>query len=783
MTLESPHAQDPQDVDGTLRLRLEVRGAVQGVGFRPFIHRLARQHRLTGWVSNSPQGVTIEVQGPEASLTAFRRAVREEKPAHAIITGLEHAVLEPVEFTNFEIRTSDASGERTTLILPDIATCPDCLRELFDPADRRYLYPFINCTHCGPRYSIIESLPYDRPRTTMKRFPMCAACRAEYENPEDRRFHAQPVACANCGPHIELWDAKGRTVAEREAALVATIEEIRRGRIVAVKGLGGFHLVVLASNPDAVGLLRQRKGREEKPFAVMFPDSAWAAKLCRLTAEERTLLEAPEAPILLLERDAPEDDTHIARAAAPGYPTLGGLLPYTPLHHLLMSELGAPIVATSGNLSDEPICTDEREALERLGIIADAFLVHDRPIARHVDDSIVRVVMGRPQLLRRARGYAPAPVGQLAEPPDEILAVGAHLKNAIALNQHEHVIVSQHIGDLENTAALDAFTRVIADLADLTGGKPRLAVADMHPDYFSTLHAQKQFRQIQYVQHHHAHVTACMLDNQLDGAVLGVSWDGTGLGPDGTIWGGEFLECEGAGFVRIGHLRTFALPGGDQAAREPRRSAIGLLFEFMGADVFALEDLAAVAMFSSSERSVLAQVLKRSLNAHRTSSAGRLFDAVASLLGLRQICRYEGQAAIELEFLARRSCAEEPYPFEIRSSDQASANGPHLVDWQPMIEAILRDASSAGKPADSARRFHVTLAEAITEVARRRALERVVLTGGCFQNVLLTEFTVDRLRCAGFRVYVHQRIPPNDGGIAAGQLAVAAARLREGIPK
>jgi hydrogenase maturation protein HypF len=775
------------------RLRLTVRGAVQGVGFRPFVYRLATDLRLRGWVRNSTRGVVIEVEGDAGALEEFRLRLERERPPRAFIQGCEASYLDPAadgatrtaaDSASFSILESDATGERRALVLPDIATCPDCLREIRDPDDRRFGYPFTNCTNCGPRFTIIEGLPYDRPLTSMKRFEMCPACRAEYEDPRDRRFHAQPNACPACGPQLELWAADGRVLVPRPApaagpearyeALRRAAEAVRDGAIVALKGLGGFHLICDASAPAAVGELRRRKAREEKPFACMFPTLDAVRAACEVSPAEERLLASPEAPIVLLRRrpDAAAAEA-LAAGIAPGNPCLGVVLPYTPLHHLLLDLLGFPIVATSGNRSDETICTDEREAIERLGGIADLFLVHDRPIVRHADDSIVRLCAGRELLLRRARGFAPlpAPLPPRADAAPT-LAVGAFLKSAVAIAARDEAFVGQHIGDLETPQALAAFERAVGDLESLFEIRPATVACDLHPDYPSTAFARRVGLPVVAVQHHEAHALACMAENELAPPVLAVSWDGTGYGPDGTIWGGEFLRVTDGGCERVAHLRPFRLPGGEAAVREPRRCALGLLWEAYGEAALARDDLAPIRGFTATERAGLASMLRRGVQAPVTTSAGRLFDAVASLLDLRQITRYEGQAAMELEFAAAAGATTATgYPIALRE------DAPRVVDWEPMLRGILKDLHAGVAREDMARRFHATLAEAIVVVARAVGLPRLALTGGCFQNVLLTELTVARLRAAGFAPHWHQRVPPNDGGIALGQV-VAARRSR-----
>jgi hydrogenase maturation protein HypF len=743
---------------------VSIQGTVQGVGFRPFVYRLATDLGLPGWVLNSLQGVTIEVEGDPATLQAFVRGLEHDKPALSTINALETTCLDPVGFTEFEIRHSDdRSGAAGALILPDLATCPDCRAEVFDPANRRHRYPFTNCTNCGPRFSIIQGLPYDRPLTTMRGFAMCPECRGEYEDPLDRRFHAQPNACPVCGPHLELWSPEGEVLAERDEALRRAARAIRDGRIVAMKGLGGFHLLVDARDEAAVVRLRERKRREEKPLALMCPSLEQTREICEVEPTAERLLVSPQCPIVLLKR---RREDQVAASVAPGNPFLGVMLPYTPLHHLLLDELGFPVVATSGNISDEPICTDEHEALTRLAGIADMFLVHNRPIARHVDDSVVRVIEGRPLMIRRARGYAPLPVPLPHEAPP-ILAVGAHQKNNTAVAIGKSAFISQHIGDLETGPALEAFVRVSRELPELYGMQPELVVADLHPDYLSTQHARQMGLPVVQVQHHVAHVLSCMAENELEGPVLGFVWDGSGYGGDGTIWGGETLLVADGCIERVAHLRLFPLPGGEKAVKEPRRVALGILHELYGDEAFGMDDLAPVQSFSASEADVMRQMLAKGINTPRASSVGRLFDAVAALAGLRQQVHFEGQAAMELEFLLDGVETEEAYPLMI------AEGSPLVIDWQPLIEAVLGDVRAGTAAAVISARIHNALAEVIIELTRRLGQERIVLTGGCFQNRVLTERTIKLARAAGLKPYWHQNVPPNDGGISLGQIIYA----------
>lgn len=777
---------------------------MQGVGFRPFVFRLATELYLTGWVRNSSQGVFVEVEGEKKKLEEFLLRLGREKPSRSFIQSLESSFLDPVGYKKFEIRSS-TGGERTALILPDVAVCAACLGEIFDPVNHRYLYPFTNCTHCGPRYSILEALPYDRSNTTMKIFQMCKQCQAEYDSPLDRRFHAQPNACPDCGPHLELWDSEGRVLATHHEALLKAGGAIREGEVVAVKGIGGFHLMVDARNREAVHQLRQRKLREEKPFALMYPSLSQVKDDCEVSHLEERLLLSPESPIVLLKRKKRGHClTGVAYEVAPQNPYLGVMLPYTPLHALLMAELRFPVVATSGNLSEEPICTDEKEALERLKGIADFFLVHDRPIARPVDDSIARIIEGRELILRRARGYAPLPM-HLKESVPCLVAVGAHLKNTVAISRNQEIFLSQHIGDLETLRAFSLFRQTLASLSDLYELRPEGVVSDLHPGYLSTQFAKELNLPHIFVQHHYAHVLSCMAENELEAPVLGVSWDGTGYGPDHTIWGGEFLwigeikgrhsflrlsegkpqegsnlnPCEG--FKRVAHFRTFRLPGGYRAITEPRRIALGLLYEIFGDRVLEMKELPPLQSFSPEEIRPLGGMLQVGLNAPFTSSAGRLFDAISSLLGFCQRTKFEGQAAMMLEFAMEDFYSEKRYPFQITEEERNGSFVCYVFDWEPMVREVLEDQKRGIGPQEVSCKFHNTLVEVITDLAKRIGEKRVVLTGGCFQNKYLTERAIQRLREEGFRPYWHQRIPPNDGGIAVGQV-LGALRELEGGP-
>jgi hydrogenase maturation protein HypF len=779
MTGEDARTGQSSDVcPAVRRLAITVRGVVQGVGFRPFVYHAARVESLTGWVLNTADAVQIEVQGAPVALDRFLNSLRTQAPPQARLDAIVvHAVpvfTPPTGSDDFQVRSSTGQATPRPTIPADLATCGECLREIRDPEARRYRYPFTNCTNCGPRWSIITALPYDRQRTSMQSFAMCAACRAEYEDPGDRRFHAQPIACPVCGPQLALLDSQGKQVAETKAALDLAAQAVRDGQILALQGLGGFQLIVDATNSAAVERLRQRKQRPHKPFAVMVATLDAARRQAMLTADEQSALTSHTAPIVLLRR---LDAAQVVPAVAPGNPYLGLLLPYTPLHHLLLDQVERPVVCTSGNLSEEPMAIGTADAVVRLGPIADWLLTHNRPIVRPVDDSVVRSLGPNRrgiQVLRRARGYAPLAI-RLGRPLPSTLAVGGHLKNVVALSVGAEVVLSPHIGDLDTVLSIDVHRRAIQDLVEFFAVTPQVIACDLHPDYASTRHAEQLARTwnvpLIRVQHHHAHVAACVAEQALQGPVLGLAWDGTGYGPDGTVWGGEVLRCDGAEFERVGHLRTFPLPGGDRAAREPRRAALGLLFEILGDAAFARAE----RWFTAAELSVLAAALRRPKLFARTSSLGRLFDAVAALCDLPDRVSFEGQAAMGLEFLADTT-VREAYPLPLSETIPAS------IDWEPMIRAVLEDRVRQVGVAVIAARFHNALAALASAVAHRCAVPQVALTGGCFQNALLTTRVQERLSAEGFRVYIQQQVPPGDGGLALGQVFVAAQRLAHGSP-
>ncbi|MFO8182841.1 MAG: carbamoyltransferase HypF [Candidatus Aegiribacteria sp.] len=750
------------------RLRMEIKGAVQGVGFRPFVYRLAMSCDLAGWVSNTSSGVVLEVEGETSSLRRFSAALRREGPPLSVIQTVTEEYLEPAGYDAFGIRES-TGGRREALVLPDMALCEDCAREILDPDDRRYRYPFTNCTNCGPRYSIIRAIPYDRPATAMSGFRMCPECAREYRDPMDRRFHAQPNACPVCGPHLELWDPDGNVLAERDEALVRSAEEIVEGRIVAVKGLGGFHLMASAQDDGSIAALRERKGRRMKPFAVMCPSMDYVRRLCRVSPGEEELLLSSRAPIVLLRKLSPASRGEaISDLVSPDNPELGVMLPYTPLHLLLLMEAGVTVVATSGNLTDEPICTDEREALARLGGIADLFLVHDRPIARHVDDSIARVFRDEVMMLRRARGYAPMPLS-LPREGGTVLAAGAHLKNTLALSVGRNVFISQHIGDLETPQALEAFDEVLESTKALYGAAPDCVACDMHPDYLSSRRARETGLEVLPVQHHLAHIYSLMLDSGAKPPLLGVAWDGTGYGSDGTVWGGEFFHFTHGGNRRIARFRHFPLPGGDAAVKEPRRSALGILGRIFPEPEKHLPP----GTFSDEELRTLKRMMDRGFNSPLTSSTGRLFDGVASILGLHQKMEFEAQAAMALEHAMGDIETGETYPFTV-----VDEGGIMVIDWAPMVSGILEDLSGGFPRGLISAKFHCTLSHVILNIAERTGEENVLLSGGCFQNRSLLEMTCRILEEGGYRAVVHRSLPANDGGIAPGQV-MAAITARE----
>jgi hydrogenase maturation protein HypF len=760
------------------RTVVRIRGIVQGVGFRPYIFQLAGRYGLDGWVCNQSDGVEIEVAGRAEQIEQFLQDIPVEVPPLARITHMEVEERPYLPMESFRIVESRSARSRSTLISPDMCTCADCLAELFDPADRRHRYPFINCTNCGPRYTIIQDIPYDRDKTTMARFEMCSPCLAEYHDPANRRFHAQPNACSRCGPRVWLEDSHGARISEKDDALRGTVRRLDEGAIVAVKGLGGFHLAVAATDEKAVERLRRRKIREEKPFAVMFADVDGVKCHCRMSGQEEALLTSPQRPIVLLTRRDDPEGIPIASGVAPRNRYLGAFLPYTPLHYLLFD--GAQyrsLVMTSGNQSDEPIVMENEEARVRLQGIADFFLFHDRDIYMRTDDSVTRMLAGMPRPMRRARGYVPVPVF-LREPVPAVLGTGAELKNTICLTRGREAFLSQHIGDLENLETLRSFELTLSHLERILEVEPECIVHDLHPDYLSTQWAMEQKGILRFaVQHHHAHIASVMAERQLEGPVLGVALDGTGFGPDGTIWGGEILRVDGAHFERLGHFRQVPLPGGNAAVREPWRMALSFLRVLDPDPRHAFSDI--LERWPSRNVSVLLRMLERGVNSPLTSSCGRLFDAVSSLAGLRDVVTYEGQAAVELE--QALVPGSEAYEGEVRSE-----NGVWIVDPLPMIAGVVEDVRNRCSRGIISSRFHNglvhLLGEAVRRIASETGLTRVGLSGGVFQNAFLLEHIEEHLRNMGFDVYSHVEVPANDACIALGQAFAGAAMLASGKP-
>ncbi|HEX9359305.1 MAG TPA: carbamoyltransferase HypF [Streptosporangiaceae bacterium] len=785
-----------------VRTSIRVEGVVQGVGFRPFVYSLATRLGLAGWVGNDVDGVFAEVEGPAGQVRDFLAALERDAPPLARVERVSAQPMAPDGRAGFAIVASDTAGQRRALVSADSATCADCLRELADPADRRFGYPFINCTNCGPRFTIVRDVPYDRPLTTMAGFTMCAACAAEYHDPADRRFHAQPVCCPSCGPRLRLLAADGTALSgadgapggAADSALAGAVAALAAGQVLAVKGLGGYHLAVDAASEKAAALLRARKHREDKPFAVMAADLAAVRTLCEVDDVAAGLLTSPRRPIVLLPRrdaapmrsagpgeaapageGAGPSPAGLAAAVAPGNRQLGVMLPYTPVHHLLLRDFPRPMVLTSGNVSDEPIAYQDADALARLGGIADVFLTHDRPIHIRTDDSVVRPFRGRETVLRRSRGYVPEPLAVASRFGRPVLACGAELKNTFCLGRGDRAFLSHHVGDLENYETLRSFTEGIAHFRRLFDVTPQIVAHDLHPDYLSTKYALEQDGCVLAgVQHHHAHIASCLADNGEAGPVIGVAFDGTGYGTDGTIWGGEFLLADLVDAERAGQLAGVPMPGGAAAIRQPWRMAAAYLDAAFSGGLPAGLD---VATRNSGPWADVLTLARRGVNAPLTSSAGRLFDAVAALLGVRDSINYEGQAAVELEQLAATT-RHDPYPAAVTDGRPLTVAGCDLV--RAAAEDLL-----AGDPREViGARFHQGVAAMIGEVCGllrdRSGLGTVALSGGVFQNLLLLGTVVDLLEGMGFRVLTHSRVPPNDGGISLGQAVVAAARDRAG---
>ena len=807
--------------------QISVRGVVQGVGFRPFVFQLATKYNLKGWVCNTSEDVKIEVQGDSRDLEHFVSELQYNAPPLAHIENISVSRHPQADYTKFEIRHSVAEEGKYQLVSPDIATCPACLKEVFTPEDRRYHYPFTNCTNCGPRFTIIEDIPYDRPKTTMRPFIMCPDCQAEYDNPLDRRFHAQPNACPKCGPGLELLDAEGVHI--KTPDIIATASQLlKEGKIMAIKGLGGFLLACDATSEKAVHLLRRRKRRPFKPLAIMVADMDEAKKYCRVSETEEKLLTSPQSPIVLMPWKL---ESKVCQAVAPNLKYLGVMLPYTPMHHLLLKESGLPLVMTSGNISEEPICKDNDEAVRRLSGIADYFLVHNRDIYARYDDSVTIVERGDVQLTRRARGYAPFPV-HLTFKAKQVLGCGAEEKNTFCLTKDNYAFVSQHIGDMENLETMEHFENTLALYKKLFRIEPEFIAYDLHPEYLSTKYAlelgsQSNHLKLVLVQHHHAHIVSCMADNKIESPVIGVALDGTGYGSDGRIWGSEFLVADYKGFKRLGHLEYLPLPGGAAAIKKPYRTAIGYLLKLLGEEIMfnnlachseealrpchserseeshraqgklreesgdpslslrvtnkkMAEDslspkLAFLKQVDAVEIELIKRQLQTGLNSPLNSSMGRLFDAVSALIGIRGEIDYEGQAAVELEMAAYDSIdkvGDKGYPYSIIESD-----GVNVIQLKELFAAIVGDLyQGVSKPILSTR-FHNTVARIIFDmcqlIAKKTGINQVALSGGVFQNRLLLRKVIPLLESADFCVFTHKQVPCNDGGISLGQAVIA----------
>ncbi len=736
-------------------LKIHLTGAVQGVGFRPFVYNTAKKFNLNGYVINDTHGVIIEVEGEERNINRFLISLQTEKPPLAHIFSQEIQELPLKGFTDFEIRKSKHRGKKEVFILPDISVCDECLRELDDPENRRYRYPFINCTNCGPRFSIIEKLPYDRPNTTMKQFRMCPECEREYKDPENRRFHAQPNACPVCGPHITLYSSDKKLITQKEEALEKTVQLLKEGNIIAIKGIGGFHLVCDATNDRALKKLRERKKRGEKPFAVMFRDINQIKEYAEISDFEEAVILSPERPVVIVRS---KKGTDLSPEVAPFLDRIGVFLPYSPLHYLLLNDYKKPLVMTSANLSDEPIVKDNEEAFEKLSIFTDYILVHNRRIKNRVDDSVVRVIDKKISFIRRSRGYAPLPVKLPFSLKKRVLAVGGHQKNTIAVGFDDKAFLSQHIGDLETFDACRNFEDVIYSFFELYDFKPDIVISDLHPRYYSTKWAkdfsQKNGVSLVQVQHHYSHALSLMAENQIKERIFAVSWDGTGYGDDGNLWGGEFLVCGYEGYERVSHFDYFRLIGGEKAVKEPRRVAISILFSIFEKNI---PDTPSLKAFKEKELNILYKMWEKGVNAPLSSSVGRLFDAAASILGIRQILSYEGQSGMIMENFYDWN-VKDFYPFEINNT----------VSWKPIFEEMIRDRSDVSVKVS---RFINTLAEVVIRVYKQKGERlKLGLTGGVFQNRFLTEKIISLCEKEKIPVITHKKVPPNDGGISLGQL-------------
>jgi hydrogenase maturation protein HypF len=756
-----------------IRSKITIEGIVQGVGFRPFIYKLAKSHNLKGYVLNNPRGVQIEAEGSDIDLKKFLRALPESLPPQAYIDNLTEERLPPVCFSDFEIRESSTEQKRTALISPDLAVCDDCLRELFNSKDRRYRYPFINCTNCGPRYTIIDDIPYDRPHTSMKTFTMCEACQEEYDDPANRRFHAQPNACWQCGPQVALWDSSQQRIDTKDS-IAEAVTLLKGGSILAIKGLGGYHLAVDATNNSAVKRLRKLKLREEKPFAIMVPTLEYVRSLARVSPEDEHLLQSPQAPIVLLEK---KDNSPLSSLVAPHNPCIGVMLPYTPLHHLLLKGNFTALVMTSGNLKDEPIVIDNNEARKRLGPCVDFLLTHNRDIYLRSDDSVVKplTVNGTREefITRRARGYIPRPIF-LHEELTPLLAVGGEMKNTICLTREKTAFLSQHIGEMGYPETYNFFLKTVDHMKKILKIEPEAIACDLHPGYSTTQFADSQHNLPVYkIQHHHAHIISCLADNRIRDRVIGVVLDGTGYGTDGTIWGGEFLIANYTSFKRVAHLSPLPLPGGEQAIKNPWRMTLSYLATFM--DGCEDLDLDVMKKRTDKEKEMVLKLIKSRFNSPLTSSMGRFFDAVSALLNICEHSTYEGQAAMELE-MALEGETEDSYPLLYHNE-----NGCLTISPEPLIREICSDIRKAKPIGYISTTFHNSIVGMIIETCSKLrdafSINRVALSGGCFQNTYLLSRSIERLTSEGFEVFRHQKVPPNDGGLALGQALIANEKL------
>jgi hydrogenase maturation protein HypF len=743
-----------------MRLKIQIAGIVQGVGFRPFVFRLAEDTGLKGYVLNNASGVLIEVEGDKHTLHDFLVRLDKDKPELAKIYSLQHTFLEDAGYQKFEIRESEERGDKRASVLPDITICEECFMEITNPKNRRFIYPFTNCTNCGPRFTIIKSLPYDRKNTSMKDFKVCPECDKEYHLPSDRRFHAQPNACHVCGPWTSLYDCEGNVICEKEDALEKVVNLIRKGNIIAVKGIGGYHLVCDATSGEAVDKLRERKHREEKPMAVMFPDLNYVRNETLIGELEERAITSIERPIVIVKKN---DATTLADSVSPNNSTIGVFLPYTPLHHLIMRKLKISMVATSANMTDEPIAKDEKDAFARLSDIADYFFTHNRDIVRRCDDSVVRIVAERQVPIRRSRGFVPLPIIVPFSFEKPVLALGPYMNSTVALGIDNKVFLSQHIGDLDTPLATEFYEETINDFLRLFDVKPGIVVSDMHPGYYSTRFGERHFSSdLVKVQHHYAHILSCMIENDIskDTEVIGFAFDGTGYGLDKTIWGGEVMIASYMGFKRAYHLRPYKLPGGDKAVKEPCRTAFSLLYETLGDEAGSVD----LVPLTKEEKSFFMTMIKKDINSPVTTSMGRLFDGVASIIGLRHKVSYNAQAAIELEQLALMSEESGSYPFSL---------GDGIIDQRPMIEMIINDLDAEVSKEVIAKKFHNTLVKIIiftAELLRKETgIVHVALSGGVFQNSILLENAFYKLKERGFTPLIHQLVPPNDGGIPLGQ--------------